>query len=289
MKKAKFWRKVLRWMFFAAIAGFLLLIYAYLETRWLKVNTVVVESPDIPAAFDGKKIVFVSDVHHGKYLSIGRVKRLVNLINKQQPDILLLGGDYSYTNRDYIRPVFEEFMKIHSRYGKFAVLGNHDFFVDADLTRKMMDSTGIYSCDNRSYWLKLNGDSIKIGGVGEMDHEKQLPENTTKDVKPQDFCILMCHQPAYVAGLQTPFVDLTFSGHTHGGQVTLFGWWAPVLPTSNGLFAHPRSIDQRYRYGLVKDGQRQSYISSGVGTRFPPVRFFCRPEIAVIILKKTDR
>jgi uncharacterized protein len=289
MKKNKFWQKIFRWFIFAVLSGFVLLIYSYLETYWLKVNTVVVESVDIPPAFDGKKIVFVSDVHHGKYLSINRVKRLVKLINKQNPDIILLGGDYSYTNKDYIRPFFEEFTNTHSRYGKFAVLGNHDYFVDPDLTRKMINETKIYSCDNISYWLKLNGDSIKIGGVGELENEKQLLNNTIKDVKKEDFCILMCHQPMYFAYLKTDLIDLTFSGHTHGGQVTFFGKWAPVLPTSNGIFSHPRALDQRYRYGLVKDESRQSYISSGVGTRFPPFRFFCRPEIAVIILKKIDR
>ncbi len=279
-------KKNRRWILYAFIALIILGIYSRLETYWLKVNHVTIQSPDIPPAFDGKKIVFVSDIHHGKYLSIHQVNRVVELINEQHPDMILLGGDYSYNNSSFIRPVFEALEKAKAPIGKFAVMGNHDYFVNPDLTRKMIHETGIYSCDNLSYWIKLHGDSIKVGGVGETQDEEQLLENTVHDVKKKDFCILMCHQPSYVEMLNNDKVDLTLSGHTHGGQVTFFGLWAPILPTPNGLLSFPNSEYQHYRYGLVKKGKMQSYISSGVGVRFPPVRFFCRPEIAVIELKR---
>lgn len=281
-------RTVLRvtgWLF---LAGLLLLVYMYLETRWLKVTRVTIESADIPAVFDGKRIVFVSDVHHGKYLSLERVQHLVEKINHEHPDLILMGGDYSYTNPDYIRSFFEAFRLAHSKWGTFGVIGNHDNFVDGMLTREMMQKTGVYTCDNRGYWIHYRGQRIKIGGVGDLENEQQLLENTIRDVRRKDFCVLLVHQPAYISRLTTDKVDLTLSGHTHGGQVTLFGLWAPILPTQNGLFSLPHSVDQRYRYGLVKDGSRQSYITSGVGTRFPPLRFFCRPEFVVLTLKRKE-
>lgn len=274
--------RIAGWLF---VAGIVLLCYMYLETRWLKVSRVTIESADIPAAFDGKRIVFVSDVHHGKYLSRARVKSLVEKINAEHPDLILMGGDYSYTNSNYIRSFFELFSEAHSKWGRFGVIGNHDNFVDGALTREMMRETGVYICDNRSYWIRYRGARIKIGGVGDLENEQQLPEKTIGDVRKKDFCILLVHQPAYIQRLTTDKVDLTLSGHTHGGQVTLFGLWAPILPTPNGLFSWPNSVDQRYHYGLVKDGERQSYITSGVGTRFPPLRFFCRPEFVVLTLR----
>jgi predicted MPP superfamily phosphohydrolase len=259
-----------------SIVGFIFFGYCYLETRWIKTNKIEIHSPEIPGSFNGKKIVFISDIHHGSYFSIERVSSLVNRINKLKPDIIVLGGDYVHRERKYIQPVFDEFRKLKSKYGIFAVLGNHDHWESADLTRKMMIINGIKICDNQSYWLKIAADSIKIGGVGDLWEDVQIPANTLDDVKQSDFCILISHNPDYLENIKTDLIDLSLSGHTHGGQMTLFGMWAPILPSEFG---------QKYRYGLINSGKMQSYISSGIGTITPPLRFFCRPEIVLITLK----
>lgn len=282
----RFFRKLWRWTLGLFTALLLLLGYMYLETRWLKVTRITIESPDIPPAFEGKKLVFVSDVHLGKYISRERVEGLVEKINEEHPYAILMGGDYSYNKAENIYAFFDVFKKAHATVGKFAVMGNHDNFVDGDLTRRLIKETGIRSCDNMAYRLTLNGQSIKIGGVGELDYEIPNLEKTIGNLRKKDFCILLVHQPIFAANLTTDKVDLTLSGHTHGGQVTLFGLYAPILPTQHGLFSKPNTIEQRYRYGLVKEPNHQSYISSGFGLRFPPVRFFCRPEYVVLTLKR---
>ena len=256
----------------------LFLTYSYFESRWVKITEVEIKSADIPDSFNGAKIVFISDIHLGPFLSANRLSRIVDQINGINPDIILLGGDYVFYYTKYVEPVFHEFGKLRSVYGIYAVLGNHDYYAGADLTKKMMAKNGINSCDNQYYWVKKGNDSIKIGGVGDLWEGTQVPENTFSGLKKSDFAILLTHNPDYLENIYTDLIDLTLTGHTHGGQVTLFGWWAPILPSEFG---------QKYRYGLIDSGKMKSYITSGIGTVTVPLRFFCRPEIVVLRLKKT--
>jgi len=282
-------KKRTKWLSIILITGIVLLSYASLETRWVKITHVKIESHDIPESFDGKRIVFVSDIHHGTALSRERVTKLVQRINDLQPDIIILGGDYSSRESKYILPVFDELRNLKSRYGVFGVMGNHDYFVNGGLTLKMMARNGIKLCDNKSYWVKIQKDSIKIGGVDDPEGGIQVLDSTIHDVHRKDFCILISHRPEYVKQMNTDLVDLTLSGHTHGGQVTFFGLWAPILPSDNGLWASLTFSpeNQKYCYGLFqRNAILQSYITSGIGTRSPHFRFFRRPEIAVLELKR---
>jgi uncharacterized protein len=92
-----------------------------------------------------------------------------------------------------------------------------------------------------------------------------------------DFVILVSHNPDYAEELPPGAVDLTLSGHTHGGQITFFGLWAPYLPSDYG---------QRYRTGLVETENTTVIVSNGIGTIFPPIRFFAPPQIVEITLER---
>jgi uncharacterized protein len=270
-------KKLIKKLSVLTIIGILFLIYCHLETRWIKTNRIVIHSVDVPASFNGKRIVFVTDIHHGPFFSIERVKTLVDRINRLQPDLIVMGGDYVHRDPIYIKPVFDELKQLNSKNGIYAVLGNHDHWEDPELTKEMMIRNGIKICDNKSYWVKIGRDSLKIGGVGDLWEDSQLLDSTILDVKRTDFCILISHNPDYLENLKTDLIDFTLSGHTHGGQMTFFGIWSPILPSVHG---------QKYRYGLKRFGNMQSYISSGIGTITPPLRFFCRPEIVSIELKR---
>ena len=143
----KFKRKT-NWLFILILTGMIFLLYSSFETRWIKITPVTIKSPDIPTTFDGKRIVFVSDIHHGTTLSRERVKKLVERINSLHPDIIVLGGDYISMEEEYIKPVFTELGKLKSNYGVFGVMGNHDYYVNGDLSKKMMALIGIKDCDN---------------------------------------------------------------------------------------------------------------------------------------------
>lgn len=269
-------RKFVKYYTYFVFLATLFVAYAYTETHWIKINHLKVVNTQIPKEFVGKRMVFVSDIHHGPYFSIYRVNKLVAQINKLNPDIILLGGDYVHRNPVYIKPVFEALAKLKSKYGVYAIYGNHDHWEGYEATKLMMEGNNFKICDNKSYWVHIAADSIKIGGVGDYWEGEQLIDSTIHDVQASQFCVLLTHNPDYFENLDATKVDLALAGHTHGGQVTLFGLWAPVLPTVSG---------NKFRYGLKKVGSTQIYTTSGVGTITPPLRFFCRPEIVCIELK----
>ncbi|MDR1707749.1 MAG: metallophosphoesterase [Prevotella sp.] len=260
------------------------LLYAYTEARNIKLKEMAFSSESIPDAFDGKKIIFISDIHAGKYFPRKDVAELVRRINERNPDIILLGGDNTDKNTAYSTPFFEEIARLKSKYGIFSVLGNHDYWEDPQLIQEGLINCGFNICDNQSYWIKEGNDSIKIGGVGDLWEDVQIIENTTNDVRQDDFCILLSHNPDYMELLNTDLVDLMLSGHTHGGQVTLFGLYAPIMPST--FHSEYLQTGQKYRYGWKEKNNTKLYVTTGIGTGKFPLRFFAQPEIVEITLKK---
>ncbi|MFV0419508.1 MAG: metallophosphoesterase [Dysgonomonas sp.] len=239
---------------------------------------------DLPESFIGKKIIFVSDIHVNEYFTGEDVSDLVKRINERNPDIIILGGDYTKKEEKYSQSFFKEISKLESTFGVYTVLGNHDHWEDTNLIQEGLLHCGFNICDNKSYWIKNGKDSIKIGGVGDYWEDKQLLENTISDVKETDFCLLISHNPDYMENIHSNLVNLVLSGHTHAGQVTLFGFWAPIMP-STGHPEYPQT-GLKYRYGWKEKGNTKLYVTSGVGMGGFPLRFFARPEIVEIVLSK---
>jgi uncharacterized protein len=251
-------------------------LYPFIEPYWLQNKTYVIVDRDIPQKFHNTKIIFLSDIHHGPFFSISRVRNIVGRVNLQKPDIILLGGDYVHRGDKYIIPVFNELKNLKATMGIYGVLGNHDHWENADLTRERMAKAGIVLADNRAFWIRKDGAGIKIGGIGDFFEDIQDLDPTIGDVRKNDFVMLLSHNPDYAELARTDKIDLMLSGHTHGGQVALFGLWAPLVPSKYG---------QKYRTGLVNLPNLKIIISNGIGTITPPVRFFARPQIVTVILK----
>jgi predicted MPP superfamily phosphohydrolase len=261
----------------ALILAFVFSVYAFIEPFWIQTKVLEFDDMDIPDSFKGIKIVFISDIHHKKSYPISRVKKLVKKVNKLRPDIILLGGDYISDSIEYIQPCFEELKKLDAIIGKYGVLGNHDHWESAALTREWMKKADIICLDNKSLWINLDNSRIKIGGVGDMWEDEQIIKNTINDVDNDDFVMLVSHNPDFVEMVKTDKVDLMLSGHTHGGQISLFGLWAPFVPSRHG---------NKYRTGIIHTKNTTLLVSNGIGNAGPlPVRFFVRPQINVIELK----
>jgi len=250
-------------------------VCGYAETYNLDVSRTVIKDSDIPAQFEGKKIVFASDFHCGIFFGRDRMAKTVEKINSLNPDIIILGGDYVDRDKSYIGPCFEELAKLKAPLGTYAVLGNHDYGEDykfsALITKAMRDSQ-ITLLDNAGRWVDVGGGRIRIGGVSyyEADSAPALggaPEGS--------FVILAAHNPLYIDEISDNLVDLVLSGHNHGGQVTFFGW-APLLS-----FWPERG----YIKGEVNTSFTKAIVSSGIGVTALPVRFWARAEINEIILE----
>lgn len=254
------------------------LLYAFfVEARRVTVQEIAFAHPDIPPAFDGKRIAFLTDIHHGPQLSRERVRAVVAMTNALRPDLVLLGGDYAYTDASYLAPCLQELAHLEAPLGKFGVLGNHDHWYDAPLTRRLMIEAGIGVLENNARWITLGDQWIRLGGVGDLWEGWQDLSATTTGATDDDFIILLSHNPDYAEYITTTKIDLVLSGHTHGGQVTLFGLWAPLTPSRYG---------QKYRSGVVRTDFTTVIISNGIGTIAPHVRFFAPPQIVLICLER---
>jgi predicted MPP superfamily phosphohydrolase len=274
-----------RWWYIALAAIIVLgalLGYMYAESRWIEIKHYEYSSPDIPREFDGVTIVLLADIHRGWFFSQERVADLVKRVNTLHPDIVALAGDYIYVSRDYERPTFAALQKLEASLGRFAVLGNHDYGEYEDGTKdptsatEAIEQAGIELLDNAGVWLEHDGARIRIGGVSDYKEGQPNLAPAVEGSTASDFVLLLCHNPDYVETTPADEVDLMLSGHTHGGQVTFFGLWAPRLPSDYG---------QKYRTGMVQADASTVIVSNGVGTIFPPLRFFARPQIVEITLR----
>lgn len=256
--------------------GFLIVAYMFIEPYWIETKEVTIESDQIPAQFNGKKIVFMSDIHHGPFFDKNRVDNLVNQVNDLNPDLILLGGDYVSGDSNYIPTVFSSLAKLKAPLGVYAVLGNSD---PQYWTLKTIPQSNMTYIGNKGAWIQLNGSRIRLGGVGDYKNGVQIQNATIKPVSTQDFVILLSHNPDYFPEVNKNKVDLVLSGHTHGGQLTFFGLWAPVVYSDYG---------NKYRTGIIKENNTTMIVNNGIGTVYAPVRFFARPQIYVITLKRTN-
>lgn len=204
-------------------------LYGFAEARTLTEADYQLSSPAVPAKFDGLRIVFLSDIHRGRYLSQERVRDVVDRANSLSPDLVILGGDYVYGDRRYVEPCFEELRRLRAPLGVFGVLGNHDHWNGAELTRRQMAAAGVVDLDDRGVWLERGGERIRLGGVDDLLEGEPDMNPTIAPTEPDDFVLLVSHNPDFVVrvppDLPEGTVDLMLSGHTHGGQVTFFGLW----------------------------------------------------------------
>ena len=159
--------------------------------------------------------------------------------------------------------------------GRFSVLGNHDHWESAPASRHALDAAGIARVDNAGTWLERGGARLRVCGVGDLWTDHQDLPAALGDATDRDAVILLSHNPDFAEEVRDRRVGLIVSGHTHGGQVVVPGYGAPIVPSRYG---------QKYLHGLVRGLSCQVFITRGVGTVTPPVRFLCRPEIVLITL-----
>lgn len=257
----------------------LIIIYAFIEPYWIEIKETEIIDIDISPEFNNFKIVFIADIHFGDDFSSDRLEEIVNTINSLNPDLILLGGDYADSSREYISLCFDILSNLNASFGVYGVLGNHD---NIKYIKDEMRYSGINILENKAYWINIGKETIKVGGISDLWGNESDISPTIYNVNKNDFVILVSHNPDFAEEINSTdvnLIDIMFSGHTHGGQVTFFGLFAPINPSKYG---------EKYRTGLIKKDNMNMIVTNGIGTFVLPVRFFARPQINVIYLKTSD-
>lgn len=224
----------------------------------------------LPNAFHGLRVVQISDIHHGLFLPKEWLSEAVRQANRLNPDIIALTGDFVTYSRRNIGPAAELLGRLRARYGVYAVLGNHDFRVDADAITLALRRQRIDVLRNRHVTLWFGGESIYLAGVDDYGYGADL-RRAMRGVSREAATILLAHNPRVIHLASRHNVSLVLSGHTHGGQVNL-----PLLGTVYG-----RSPERlRYKIGWDRMGATQIYVSRGIGTIVLPWRVRCPAEIS---------
>lgn len=223
----------------------------------------------LPSAFRGLRIVQISDIHHGLFLPKEWLSEAVRVANRLNPDIIALTGDFVTYSRRMIGPAAELLGRLRARYGVYAVLGNHDFRVDADAVAQALRRQRIDVLRNRHVTLRFGGESMYLVGVDDYGYGADL-RRAVRGVPREAATVLLAHNPRVIHLASRNNVSLVLSGHTHGGQVNL-----PLLGTVYG-----RSPERlRYKIGWDRMGATQIYVSRGIGTIVLPWRLRCPAEI----------
>jgi predicted MPP superfamily phosphohydrolase len=260
---------VLRWAALAASLGGLLAI-----RRTPRVRRVELEFADLPAVFDGYKIVQLSDLHCGSFAPEHRVRDWARRATRLAADLAVVTGDLITSGNLYHDDVARALGELRARDGVFVTLGNHDYFCDAERLVARLEAAGLEVLRNGASALERDGHAIHIAGVddtwtGRADLGQALAGR-------EGFVVLLAHDPTLFPQAAARGVQLTLSGHTHGGQVAV-----PGLGRRINL---ARALT-RFTTGLYRLGDSVLYVSRGVGTTGPPLRIGARAEITLVTLR----
>ncbi len=251
---------------FVFIAG---IYMAFIEPNMLIVKHYKIKDE----ALSGLKIVFASDFHFKKYQR-ERLKKVTNLINAQNADIILSTGDYVAGHKLKstlpVDEIAENISQLKSKYGYYTVMGNHDDWVGNGSVISALEKKGVNILWNESISVNIEGKTLYIAGIedfltGNPDINKALE-------KVKNPVILLTHEPDMFIDVPDS-VNLTLAGHTHGGQIRLPFIGAIIVPSKYG---------NRFASGFINENGRKMIVTNGIGTSILPLRFNCKPEIVVI-------
>lgn len=260
-------------------------------TDRLNVRQVTIEFDDLPKAFDGYRIAQFTDVHLGS-MKDELMLRAVTAIDDMRPDLIVFTGDIQNMGPDELPRFAQTLKRLKAKDGVMSVLGNHDYSRYVNLppdealrnermTRDFETSVGWQLLLNDNRIVRRGSDSIVIAG-GENDGRPPFPakadlKKAMRGIHAKSFVVMLQHDPSAWRRHILPLTNaqLTLSGHTHGGQISLFG-------------LRPTELVGKEDDGLYVEGKRKLFVSTGLGG-FIPFRFYMNPEVVEITLKRTNK
>lgn len=260
----------------AAVAAIVaaITIYGLASARSIGVTDLRVKMPNLPGHLEGMRIAQISDVHMGLIVRGPRLDKIVTMVNDLRPDLIVITGDLVDAEALQMAGMMRPLMRLKSRYGVFAVPGNHEYFAGIERAQAFIEEAGVTMLRNR--WVTI-ADGLQLVGRDdpvsaritgeEVPALGEIMEGTDRS-KPT---VLLYHTPdSTFEELQAHGVHLQLSGHTHKGQLWPFNFIVRVL--------------FKTYYGRFTSGDTTIYVSRGTGTWGPPMRVGARPEITAITL-----
>jgi hypothetical protein len=264
--------------FVAAIVGCVFLIgaFALWEARDIRVTRLDIPLANLPKELDGFSIVQISDFHYGVLNLNPRLDKVVNLANGLNPDVIFITGDLVDESVAHMEEMAPSLVRLKSRVGVYAVTGNHDYYAGVERVTRIMRAANVKVLRNE---LEVLPEGLQILGIDDPTGIRRMGEEgadfetligRVDRFKPS---ILLYHQPIQFEKTAQAGIGLQLSGHTHGGQLY------PIIFISKQIYPSTP--------GLHRLGNSYLYVSRGVGTWGPPMRFLAPPEIVYIRLKSS--
>jgi predicted MPP superfamily phosphohydrolase len=264
------------------------LVVACLVAIWafaIEPNRLVVRQVDMPLLawptdHAPLRVALLSDLHVGApFVSLEKIDEVVETINRAQPDLVILLGDYipGVIGGDVIAPetFAENLSQLSARLGVYAVLGIHDWFFDGPRVAAALRSVGIVMIDNHAIRVERAGGDFWLGGLGDFDEGQPDIPGTLEKLHDGAPAIFATHNPDLFP-LIPQRIALMVAGHTHGGQVYLPLIGAPAIPSAHG---------DRYAHGHFAEDGKNLYVTAGLGTTFLPMRFLAPPEVVFLTIR----
>ena len=260
--------------------GVTLVVWAFWwEPGRLVVDRTELELPGWPAPLE-LRVALIADLHVGSPRNgVDNLRRVVQRVNEQTPDLVIIAGDLTIDNvvgGRFVPPerIAEELASLESRYGAFAVLGNHDRWLSAQRVQAALESADITVLENRNLPVEVAGGVVWLAGVSDYWTGHPSIGDALDGIPDGEPVILFTHNPDLFPEVPDR-VSLTMAGHTHGGQVII-----PFVGPGNT----PSRFGARYAADHVVEDGRHLFVTTGVGTSRLGVRFLVPPEIASLTL-----
>jgi len=222
-----------------------------------------------PVELSGYRIAFMTDFH---IITDEQVSRVVSELNERNIDLVLLGGDFSMGNAHY-QGTIREIAQINATDGIFGVEGNHDDYRRLFYAKERY---GIMPLDNSGIHIRQG---FYLAGIHDMWNRSPNINEAIESAYDEDFVLLLSHNPDVSMRQSTTGVDLILSGHTHGGQITFFGFPMYLL---RGSITH---YGTRFGYGFASSADGTPvFISRGIGIYYDIPRIFSRPEVVIFTM-----
>lgn len=253
----------------------------FIEPNRLIVRQQTIQIDNWPKELSGLRIAVIGDIHTGApFINEQKLKRIVELTNQQNPDLIVLLGDYMSPNSWHSHRVEPEvtaagLKDLKAPLGVYTILGNHDWWYNGEKVRRAFEENGIPVLDNEVVEIKWRDKSFWLVGLADLWTRPQHIGETVAKTPPGSPTIALTHNPDIFPRLPQA-VPLLLAAHTHGGQVNIPLIGTPIVPSRFG---------SKYTAGHVFENGHHMFVTTGIGTSILPVRFRVPPEIVILTIE----